>query len=72
MSHMLIWLTAEILYAAVIHMTYQLHQKGCLHDNAQLVTSLVAWERGYTAGILIDGFHGAWLHFWRARVGVCV
>ena len=20
----------------------------------------------------IDGFHGAWLHFWRARVRVCV
>ena len=19
----------------------------------------------------IDGFHGAWLHFWRARIGVC-
>ena len=34
-------------------MTYQLQQKGCLHDNAHLMTSLVAWERGYTAGILI-------------------
>ena len=20
----------------------------------------------------MDGFHGAWLHFWRARVGICV
>ena len=32
---------------------------------------------GYKANVhvdtcTIDGFHGAWLHFRRARVGVCV
>ena len=26
----------------------------------------------YNYGVYIDGFHGAWLHFRRARVGVCV
>ena len=26
------------------------------------------WGRDYA----IDGFHGAWLHFWKARVGVIV
>ena len=44
------------------------NKRGIFHTNSLGVLLLC----GQLVTVLLDGFHGVWLHFRRAKVGVCV
>ena len=47
-------------------------EEGRKRENLKWRDSYIVFTQNVSCHVTIDDFHGGWLHFRRARVGVCV